>query len=139
MQVTATCWAAAPWQEVCRLSEDDCQRKPDKAAAAAAAKSNYSGFDLLIADNTIHEQDIFAGLISRPHSSSSDTQPPQTQPEQKHISATASLRCLITAAASAESPVLEEAAQSFLGDRLFPSSRPPSLVTSNRADLLGTS
>eukprot|EP00775_Hariotina_reticulata_P012142 gene12142-12280_t len=113
MPVSATCWAAAPWEEVCRFSDSDCQRKPDRATAAAAAKSNYGGFDLLIADNTFHEEDIFAAL-SRP-CSSNNMQPPQAEQDQKNHMATASLRYLVAAAVGTRSPVLSDDAQSFLG------------------------
>jgi len=93
--------------------------KPSKVSAAAA-KVNHQGFDLVIADNTIHEEDVFAALDSSSSSSSSSSNSAlgpagRQQQQQQQQQATCTLRFLLAEAAIPSCPVLSDAAQSLLG------------------------
>jgi hypothetical protein len=57
--LTATCWAAAVWQEVCptdvSVARPAGRRGGGGAAAAAGGDRAYNGFDLCIGDGTVYE------------------------------------------------------------------------------------
>lgn len=57
--LTATCWAAASWQDVCPAAgEGPHVKPPGRRGAAAAGDRAYNGFDLCIGDGTVHEGDF---------------------------------------------------------------------------------
>lgn len=65
--LTATCWAAASWQEVCPgLTGHDggARTAGRRGAAAAAGDKNYNGFDLCIGDGTVHEGRLAAAGLA---------------------------------------------------------------------------
>lgn len=51
--LTATCWAAASWQEVCPTAGEPGTGKG--GGRRTADRTTYHGFDLCVGDGTVHE------------------------------------------------------------------------------------
>lgn len=64
-RLTATCWAAASWQEVCAAAGEgpSSVRPAGRKGGAAGDRTTYHGFDLCIGDGTVHEGE--AGALMR--------------------------------------------------------------------------
>eukprot|EP00879_Flechtneria_rotunda_P026425 GHRR01028174.1.p1 GENE.GHRR01028174.1~~GHRR01028174.1.p1 ORF type:complete len:459 (+),score=198.48 GHRR01028174.1:77-1378(+) len=107
LPLTATCWGAAAYDDVCPsgLGAVCTTHKNGKAA-----KVLHQGFDLCLGDGTVHEDDVF-WLLELQSASARQQQLHRQQQE----AAAACLRHLVAVAAGGPAPVLTDAAQAFLG------------------------
>ncbi|WIA40444.1 hypothetical protein OEZ86_013801 [Tetradesmus obliquus] len=111
--LTATCWASTAWQDLpggAGTADAYVHGHGKQRGQAAAAATAAQAFDLLVADGTVHEDQLFWML--------EDLEAPCTQQLAQQAAqqqAAAALRHLLAAAVACQAPVLSAGAQEFLG------------------------
>lgn len=123
LPLTATAWAAGSWQEMCPAAGCDAFGRPATrkgAASSAAAAAALTGFDLVIADCTVHEEQVLAALDSTAAAAATAgarSSADKKQQQQHQAAAAACVRHLMAAATAACDGAMQltDGAQAFLG------------------------